>query len=55
MNNQPSIPGLEAPTKPARGVKRKTLRDEVKELRGRVLRLELEVALLIIQLEKGEE
>lgn len=55
MNNQPMIPGLEIPTRPARVVKRKTLRDEVRELRARVQRLAVEVDVLTIQLEKGEE
>jgi len=51
---QPEIPGLEGLEKSVINVqeKREALRDEIQRLGERVLKLELEVSLLRIQLEK---
>ena len=57
MKLQPTIPGLfEAITKrgPARGRAPQPLKEQVEQLRGGVCRLQLEVSLLQIIIEKGE-
>ena len=52
---QLAIPGLEGPEKAADNArqKRKTLQEQIKALQDRVLRLELEISLLRILVEKG--
>lgn len=52
-DKQPAIPGLEPPTAIERP--KLTLRDQVSQLQDRVLKLELEVSLLRILLEKGDK
>jgi len=53
-NEQPEIPGLEGLERSVKNAqeKRKALHEEMSSLQDRVLRLELEVSLLRIQLEK---
>ena len=55
-NEQPEIPGLEALGRSVENVqeKREALREEIRSLGDRVLKLELELSLLRIQLEKEE-
>jgi len=54
-SNQLPIPGLEGLEKAAADAreKQKTLREQLRALQDRVLRLELEMSLLRILLEKG--
>lgn len=54
MNKQPPIPGLEAPII-ARDTRNKRNHAELKGLHDRIRHLELTVALLTIQIEKGNE
>ena len=55
-NNQPRIPGLEKLEIAATRVqeRRESLEEQVKAIKNRVLKLEMEVTLLRIQVEKGE-
>ena len=55
-NNQPTIPGLEKLEIAATKVQenRKSLEEQFLELKNRVLKLEVEVILLRLQIEKGE-
>jgi len=55
MNEQMVIPGMESLMPPGAKQKAKLdIRKEMTELRSRVPRLELELTLLQIQIEKGE-
>ena len=56
-NNQQKIPGLEELEIAATRVqeKRDSLEEQVKALKARILKLELEVSLLRIRIEKGKE
>jgi len=55
-NNQPTIPGLEKLEIAAARVqeRRESLEEQFLDLKNRVLKLEMEVILLRIQVEKGE-
>jgi len=55
-NNQPTIPGLEKLEITATRVqeRRESLEEQVKAIKDRVLKMELELSLLRIQVEKGE-
>ena len=55
-NNQPTIPGLEKLEIGAARVqeRRESLDEQFLDLKNRVLKLEMEVILLRIQVEKGE-
>jgi len=55
-NNQPTIPGLEKLEIAATRVqeRRESLEEQFLDLKNRVLKLEMEVILLRIQVEKGE-
>ncbi len=56
MNEQMVIPGMESLMPPRAKQKAKLdIRREMAELQSRVLRLELELTLLRIQIERGED
>lgn len=53
INRQLAIPGMEIPE--VTNVRKQTLQQQVAALQERILRLEIEVSLLIIQMEKEHD